>query len=83
MKDGGVGDGIFVGTTRSRAVVVHVVVGHDGEVEVSEEGRVLVNVCEASGGKCERMIVKVEGMKLFFYATSGARGDPSAVGYLW
>ena len=46
MKDRGIGNGIFVGTTRGRAVVVFIVVRHDGEVEVSEEGRVLIKVCE-------------------------------------
>ena len=47
VKDGGVGNGIFVGGARSGAVVVLVVIRHDGEVEVREEGRVLIKVCEA------------------------------------
>ena len=50
MKDRSVGDSIFVGTTRGRAVIVLIVIRHDREVEVSEEGRVLVNICEVSGG---------------------------------
>ena len=51
MKDGCVGEGTLVCSSRSGAIVVFVSGRHDGEVEVREEGRVLVEVCEASGGK--------------------------------
>ena len=47
VEDGGVGNGIFVGGARGGAVVVLVVIRHDREVEVREEGRVLIKVCEA------------------------------------
>ena len=50
MEDGGVGNGVVVGTTRSGAVIVLVEGRHGKEVEVGEEGRVLVEVCEAFGG---------------------------------
>ena len=47
MEDGSVGNGIFVSGARGRAVAVLIVVRHDREVEVREEGRVLIKVCEA------------------------------------
>ena len=47
VEDGGVGNGIFICGARGRAVVVLVVIRHDREVEVREEGRVLIKVCEA------------------------------------
>ena len=50
LKDGGVGDGIFIGTTRGRAVNIFVSGRHDREVKVREKGRVLIEVCEANGG---------------------------------
>ena len=50
VKDGGVGDGIFIGASGGRAIIVFVSSRHDREVEVREEGRVLIKVCEASGG---------------------------------
>ena len=50
VEDGGVGNGIFVGTTRSGAVIVLVKGRHSEKTEVGEEGRVLVEVCEAFGG---------------------------------
>ena len=51
MKDRGIGEGILVCASRSGAIVVFISCRHDREVEVREEGRVLVKVCEASGGK--------------------------------
>ena len=47
MEDGGVCNGIFVGSARGGAVVVLVVVRHDREVEVRENRGVLIEVCEA------------------------------------
>ena len=47
VEDGGIGNGIVVGGARGGAVIVLVVVRHDREVEVREEGRVLIKVCEA------------------------------------
>ena len=47
VEDSGVGNGIFVGGTRGGAVIVLVVIRHDSEVKVREEGRVLIKVCEA------------------------------------
>ena len=47
VEDGGVGNGIFICGTRGRVVVVLVVIRHDREVKVGEEGRVLIKVCEA------------------------------------
>ena len=50
VEDGGVGYGIFIGATRSGAVVVFVEGRHGKEVEVREERRVLVEVCETFRG---------------------------------
>ena len=50
MEDGGVSNGILIGTPRSRAVMVFVKGRHSEKAEVGEEGRVLVEVCEAVGG---------------------------------
>ena len=47
VEDGGVGNSVFICSTRGRAVVVHIIIRHDREVEVFEEGRVLIKVCEA------------------------------------
>ena len=49
VEDGGVGDSIFVGGARGRAVEVFVSSRHDMEVEVREKGGVLIEVCKASG----------------------------------
>ena len=50
MKDGGVGKGIFVCAARSGAILIFISGRHDREDGVREEGRVLIKVCEASGG---------------------------------
>ena len=49
VEDGGVSEGIFIGSARGRAVIVFVSSRHDREVKVREEGRVLIKMCEASG----------------------------------
>ena len=47
VKDGGIGNSIFVGSARGRMVEA-VMYRHDREFEVREEGGGLVKVCKAS-----------------------------------
>ena len=50
VEDGGVSEGIFVGTASSRAVTIIVKGRHSREVEVREERGVLIKVGEVSRG---------------------------------
>ena len=50
MENGGMSNGVLIGTTRSRAVIVFLKGRHSEKIEVGEEGRVLIEVCEAFEG---------------------------------